>query len=249
MNNHVVSQLHFGAEFQPIINIENDTTFAYEALARFWYENKKITPAIVFEALHEDLILLCEVENRLTEFQLKSAPQSKTVFVNYDPHAAAFNTKQLNEILQNHGSRQDIVFEIIEDTHELSEEKRDELLLFLQNHSIKIAVDDFGKYNSFFSFELISACQFLKFDRHWFRKSTYNIPEFDLLQAFIRYAHEKGKKTIVEGIETLDDLLCAKRLGTDFVQGFLFRPDFIEVRSRSEPIHITSRRPFELTYY
>ena len=248
MNNNVVSQLCFGTEFQPIINIENDTIFAYEALARFWYENKKITPAIVFEALHEDPILLCEAENRLTEFQLKSAPQSKTIFVNYDPHAAVFNIKQLNEILQNHASQQDIVFEIIEDTYELSEEKRDDLLLLLQNHNIKIAVDDFGKYKSFFSFELISAGQFLKFDMHWFRKSTYNIPEFNLIQAFIRYAHEKGKKTIVEGIETLDDLVCARRLGTDFVQGFLFRPDFIEVRSHSEPVHMP-RSLFELTYH
>lgn len=238
MNDHVVSQLTFGTEFQPIINIKNDKIFAYEALARFWYENKKIRPAIVFEALHEDPILLCEVENRLTEFQLKEAPQSKTIFVNYDPHAAAFNTNQLNEILQNHASQKNIVFEIIEDAHELSEEKRDELLLLLQNHSIKIAIDDFGKYKSFFSFELISAGDFLKFDMHWFRKSTYNIPEFDLIQAFIRYAHEKGKKTIVEGIETLDDLLCAKRLGTDFVQGFLFSPDFIEIRSHSELIHM-----------
>ena len=241
MNNDVVSQLRFGTEFQPIINIENDTIFAYEALARFWYENKKITPAIVFEALHEDPILLCEVENRLTEFQLKAAPQSKTIFINYDPHAAAFNTKQLNKILQNHVSQQNIVFEIIEDTHELSEEKRNDLLLLLQNHSIKIAVDDFGKYKSFFSFELISASQFLKFDMHWFRKSTYNKPEFDLIQAFIRYAHEKGKKTIVEGIETLDDLLCAKRLGTDFAQGLLFRPDFIEIRANSELIHMPGK--------
>lgn len=248
MNNNVVSQLRFGTEFQPIISIENNTIFAYEALARFWYENKKVTPAIIFEALHEDPILLCEVENRLTEFQLKSAPPNKTIFVNYDPHAAAFNTKQLNEILQNHASQQDIVFEIIEDTHELSEEKRNDLLLLLQNHNIEIAVDDFGKYKSFFSFELISAGQFLKFDTHWFRKSTHSIPEFNLIQAFIRYAHEKGKKTIVEGIETLDDLLCARRLGTDFVQGFLFSPDFIEVRLHSEPVHIP-RPLFELTYH
>lgn len=42
----------------------------------------------------------------------------------------------------------------------------------------------------------------------------------------IDFAHATGKKVILEGVETLEDLSFAKKLNVDFVQGFYFKGQF-----------------------
>ena len=50
-----------------------------------------------------------------------------------------------------------------------------------------------------------------------------------LVEALINYAHSAGKKVILEGVETLDDLHFAKQLNVDLVQGFYYRELFKNV--------------------
>ena len=57
-------------------------------------------------------------------------------------------------------------------------------------------------------------------------------PEFLLLiKAMIDYARAAGKKTILEGIETQEDFNFAKAINVDYVQGFLFKEQFIRAQS------------------
>ena len=51
-----------------------------------------------------------------------------------------------------------------------------------------------------------------------------------LVTSLIDYAKKSNKQVILEGIETEEDLDFAKKLGVDYVQGFLYRPQFINVR-------------------
>jgi EAL domain-containing protein (putative c-di-GMP-specific phosphodiesterase class I) len=43
-------------------------------------------------------------------------------------------------------------------------------------------------------------------------------------------AHELGKLTIAEQVETQAELACLKKLGVDFVQGYLLhRPELLQL--------------------
>ncbi|WP_294885569.1 MULTISPECIES: EAL domain-containing protein [unclassified Sulfurimonas] len=49
----------------------------------------------------------------------------------------------------------------------------------------------------------------------------------EVVRGICNYAHKLGKEVILEGIETEDDLYLAKECRVDFVQGFLFKEQFI----------------------
>jgi EAL domain-containing protein (putative c-di-GMP-specific phosphodiesterase class I) len=45
----------------------------------------------------------------------------------------------------------------------------------------------------------------------------------------INYARNTGKKVILEGVETAEDLRFAKQLNVDFVQGFFYQKQFKKI--------------------
>lgn len=214
--------------YQPIVDANTRDPFAFEALARFRFQDTNLPPDVVFEALHQHPADLRKLENVVTRMQLLFAPEGRPLFVNYDPHAAVDNLQSLGEILDIESQAQRIVFELIEDMHELSESNRESLIGFLKDRDVQIAIDDFGKEKSFFSFDMIGQSDFVKIDLHWFHKSKQSQPYRDLLIAFLRFVHDQGKLTIIEGIESEDDLDLARKLDTNYVQGFLFQDQFIQ---------------------
>ena len=70
---------------------------------------------------------------------------------------------------------------------------------------------------------------FIKFDRLVVQNKS-NKPFLILVSALINYAKASNKKIILEGVETQEDLTFARELGVDYVQGFLFKSKFINVR-------------------
>jgi EAL domain-containing protein (putative c-di-GMP-specific phosphodiesterase class I) len=50
-----------------------------------------------------------------------------------------------------------------------------------------------------------------------------------LVESLISYAHSAGKKVILEGVETIEDLHFARQLNVNFVQGFYYRNLFINI--------------------
>jgi len=65
-----------------------------------------------------------------------------------------------------------------------------------------------------------------KFDRHWLQ-AIHQPAQRRMLKMLLNYAREENKKTVLEGIETENDLAIARELNVDYVQGYLFRPEFI----------------------
>lgn len=227
---YIIRDHSFFCEYQPIVSLKSGEIFGYEALARFSYMGQLVRPDKVFQSLHGDLKKLNHLETIVTAHQLKMAPQSKKIFINYDPHSAVYDMIALGDVFNDYSEPDNLVFELIEDTHELEEEHRDALIHFLRDRKAEIAIDDFGKHKSFFSFELLNLAEYIKLDRELVvlarNRSTY----FDFIFALIKFAHSHGKNVILEGVETHDDLQLASRLEVDYVQGFLYRSDFITER-------------------
>lgn len=98
----------------------------------------------------------------------------------------------------------------------------------LSKNHINTAIDDVCNPQSMGSTSVIQLVDFIKLDKHVvFNK--HNDMFLCLVNALINYAHDAGKKVILEGVENETDLLFAKQLNVDFVQGFFYREQFISV--------------------
>lgn len=224
----IIENRTYYTEYQPIIDVRKNTVYAYEALARFQYGNELLPPDVVFKALHTDLAKLSRVEYEIKMIQLENSPDNHKVFINYDPHSAVYNgMDELYKCSDLYFGRRDVVFELTEDIHVLLPGPLENLLRFLKQADIEIAVDDFGKRKSFFSFGLIDFAHYIKIDMEWVPLAKSHKHWYDFLYAFIVFVHSSGKTVVLEGVETQKDLELAEKLDADLVQGFLFRNKFI----------------------
>ena len=226
MSNHF--QLKLGAEFQPLVCPQSLTVFGYEALSRFYTpQGSTIAPNIIFEQLHKKQDWLAKVELEAKRLQIQHAPVDYALYVNIDPHAVETHNKEMLTLLK---SRSKLCVEIIENTCINDAKLSGKLIQQLLKEHIDVALDDVGAPHSLVSIELISAVSCIKFDKHWLTMADQ--PEYQhLLAALINFAKQTRKVTILEGIETEKQLAFATQIGVDFVQGFLFKSQFLQAKT------------------
>lgn len=216
-------------EYQPIVRLSDRQTWAYEALARFQLDGRTVAPDRVFAALHDDRTLFFMLESRTKRFQMQHRPPNTKLFVNIDPLVCELDY-HLEHWLGAFGAQEDLVVEIIENTGVSSVAAVRAFTERVSAVGVDIALDDVGGSGSLFSFELLEDCHVLKLDRRWLARVTRDPAYGQLVQGLLSFARSRGICSVLEGIETKDDLRCAEELGVDHVQGFLFRDAFISVR-------------------
>lgn len=213
----------YGVEYQPFMDVKNLNVIAYEALARF----DGMTPDVFFGICHKDADLFFMAEKVLKKIQFEQRPKNKKLFVNFDPHIL-HKKERVNEVFDFFSNQENFVIELVENSVEAVNAPK--LLDVFKNLKYDFAVDDFLKENSILSIFLLSECQYLKLDKDIL---SYMLREKSFLhvsRGLVQYAHELGKKVVLEGIETQKDLSLAQEIGVDYVQGFLFRSEFINMK-------------------
>lgn len=95
------------------------------------------------------------------------------------------------------------------------------LILSMKALGICFALDDFGKGQSSFGYLQRLPVKYLKIDGEFIRGIDCKPENFAITKAMHTLAHELDKLTIAEQVETETELACIKRLGVDFVQGYL----------------------------
>jgi len=104
------------------------------------------------------------------------------------------------------------------------------LILTLKSRGIQFALDDFGKGQSSFGYLKRLPVAYLKLDGDFVRGLDHNRENLAIVKAMHTLAHELGKLTIAEQVETQAELTCLKQLGVDFVQGYLLhRPELLQM--------------------
>lgn len=225
----IIDNQRYGVEYQPILDTESQQIFGYEALARF-YDTKgnSLSPQLVFSALHRLPEKFYAVEYLIKELQIQRAPEKKYLFLNLDPDAYAAQEEVDGEhpFVTLLSQRENIIMEIIENTSINDAAISMQMMQAFQEKNISVALDDIGTPESMLSFPIFLSVDFLKFDKIWLKMLSQNNYKI-LLESLLACARKTGQKTILEGIEQEEDLQIARDLGFDFVQGFLFRPLFI----------------------
>lgn len=230
----LVDAQRYGVEYQPLIDIDDGRVRAFEALARFYTpDGSSVPPLDVFKQLHDSPMMLARVEYQLKKLQLAYRPEGVSLFINLDPDAyLGYGATGLdNPLLSLIAANEDLVVELIENTSVNDAEVSQQLCDALRQINIQLALDDVGAPESMVSLPILGIVDYIKFDRSWLlRQSDDN--NVRLLAALVGYAHQTGKKTVLEGVETEADLSLARELGVDLVQGYLYSDQFYVVTPR-----------------
>ncbi len=211
--------------FQPIVDSQSNSVFAYEALMRTKEASIPCPPELI--AVAERLGRLKEVGRRVRAASARafaSAPEGALLFVNlhtfdlldeelYDPKAP----------LAALGER--VVLEITERT------PLDEIpdvaaaMRRLRALGYRIAVDDLGAgYSGLQSFAVLEP-DFVKLDMSLVRDVHTSRIRQRLVETMARLCRELKTRVVAEGIEIVEERDCVARLGCDLLQGyFLARP-------------------------
>jgi len=229
----LMEKQRYGVEYQPIIYLKSQEIFAYECLARFFDDkNTPIRPDLVYSSLHDSPLSLFQVEYQQKKLQLSYAPNKVDIFVNLDQDFY-FSTGALkgdNPFLKlfKGFNKSKIIVELIENSEINDAIMSLAMIDNLSKNNINTAIDDLCNPQSMISTAVIQLVNYIKLDKYVL--SNKNNTNFMLLvESFINYAHCTGKKVILEGVETKDDLLFAQKLNVDFVQGFYYRELFKNV--------------------
>jgi len=228
-NNDITSIManeNFGVCYEPIICLKDMKTVGYEALSRFRSRGKLISPAEFFKSIHDDIELFFYIETILKEFQLKNRPKGKKLFLNLDPDIAidpnhiAFWVKLFNV-------QKEIVIEIIENSDEESAQDIENFMDWMDEYNLPYAYDDYAKPNSMFFASLLHRADSIKLDMDFLKIIRKNNAYIEMAKGVVNYARRTSKYTILEGVESEYDLELAREMGVDFVQGYLFKKEFI----------------------
>ncbi|MBN8554587.1 MAG: EAL domain-containing protein [Deltaproteobacteria bacterium] len=217
--------------FQPIVDLEDGSIFAYEALSRGPKGSPMESPLMLF-GIADKANLSFEVDRLCRRKAIQNvsglAPHQK-LFVNTFPttmHDPEFKGEALQKLLKAaklEGSN--IVFEITErfaiENYGLFQKEQ----AYYSNLGFGLAVDDIG--TGYGSLEAIANLkpEYVKVDISIIRNIDQSRVKQELLKAISDIGRKVNAKIIAEGIETQEELDIVRSFRCDFGQGYrLARP-------------------------
>lgn len=226
----IICQAQYITKYEPIIDIKNFEIFGYEALSQFNIQNDSISTEDIFRELHHNNNLFFYLEKRNKKLQVENFTESSKLFLNFD--ADIFITQEQKEYWKSFLKpiKKDIVVEITENGSD--DEKSVEIIhdfsQWLNENNIDTALDDFAQDGTMFSFRLMNNTQYIKIDKSFINQIRINRNYIHYLKGLLKTISLNGQKTIIEGIETLDDLEIAREVQCDYIQGYLFKEMIIK---------------------
>lgn len=226
----------FELHYQPIINIEKQRTEYFEALIRWRHPVKGLIPPLQFIPVAERINIM----NVLGQFIIDRAcldaasiPEAEGytpgISINISPSQfqdADILLATLKRAIKHAGITSNrIQLEITESTEfcHVMEDSLDAL----KRLGVKLSIDDFGTGFSAISrlIELPFDC--IKIDKSFIRdlvchdaKTKHKAEK--MVSGLIKIAESIGLKTIIEGVETKEQLTLVKSFGATLIQGFYF---------------------------
>lgn len=215
----------FFCEYEPIISLHTGRVVGHEALARFLRpDGSLVSPGTMFALLHGAPALLLEAELALKRHQIEHAPAGVELFLNVDPDSwSAGGQGPENPLLGLLAAAPgQVVVEVIENMDVADAQLARELIGELRVRGLHIALDDVGAQNSLLSFEALDEAEVLKFDRMLLRRLGHP-RRLAMVRALAEAARQTGARSVLEGVESAQDLELARALGVDLVQGWFFK--------------------------
>ena len=213
----------------PIYDLYTGSLFGYELLIRTL--DVQIPPSILFEkarhlGLSWELETACRKAALAKITELDREGENLFYFINVSPDifshpmfTTGFTMRTLHEMGLDHNR---IVLEITETVSAGDYVRFEEIIRYYIEQGFHIALDDFGSGHSGLMTLVASTPHFMKIDRKLIEGIHRNSYKQNLVRMFGVFASNVGSNVLAEGVETVDELRTAFRLGARYVQGFIF---------------------------
>ena len=218
-----LSQNAIWVVFQPVVNLITGEIFSYEALVRSSFPDLHDAQSLIDRAVAEKM---CGRLGRELRIMASEGCPEKALFLNI--HPKEFDEGWLvrpDDAIFTHNSP--VYLEITESIPLSRFQYYKSVLTELRFKGISLAVDDLGSGYSNLKYIADLSPEIVKLDRRMIIGLPTNQRLQILLRATVRLCSDLGAKTVVEGIETAEELAAAIDAGAHFGQGyFLARPSF-----------------------
>ncbi len=225
--------------FQPIVNLADDSTVGFEALARWNDPDLGFISPAVFVPLAEERGFI----DALTETLLRRAAQTaaawpKELFLSFNLSSAQLTDRRTSQIVRNIVSRaglepERLELEITETAVMADAEMAQKIVTDLREAGIRIALDDFGTGQSSlgrlrdFTFDKV------KIDRAFVSRIADDPASEHIIRAIITMCQGLNLQVVAEGIEDFSEALKLKALGCGMGQGYFYgRPMALDATER-----------------
>ena len=219
----------FTMAFQPIVDIENKTVYAQEALARGL--NGEPAGQIIERVNQENMYNFdqtCRVKAVRLASQLKI---NSYLNINFMPNAVYHPKNCLRTTIkaatENDFPLDKIVFEFTENEQIIDKEHLRNIISEYKKFGFKTAIDDFGA--GYAGLNLLSVFQpdIIKLDMELIRDIDGSAVKRSIVKSIVQVARDLNIEIIAEGIETAAELDCLIDFDIKLFQGYYFaRPAF-----------------------
>ncbi len=215
--------------YQPMFTPDGSRIECCEALARWTHEERGPVSPIVFIPVAEEIGLVKEI----TKFMLRQAcadcrtwPDHMAVSVNLsvlDLRSSEIVSVVADTLAETGLPPSRLHLEVTESCLMEETAKVRTILEELRARGVTIAIDDFGTGYSSLSYLDALPLDIIKIDRSFVRNIREDARRFKLLRGTVNLSRELGLKTVIEGVETRDQLALLNEFKcADLVQGYVF---------------------------
>lgn len=218
--------------FQPIIETRTGKIVKFEALARFYHQNKTYDTQEMISVV-EDLELIAALDDVVCRTALKQLPHIQKVYgdeigltlnrsLNTKLDSLQVLQSSLDLIAESGVDPSRITIELTETAYFEQDQEHTVALEELRGQGIKIAIDDFGTGYSSFSYLEKGQFDLLKIDRKFVKSIEEGSTKYSIVKMITELAHKLNVKVVAEGVESEEELKVLASVGVDYMQGFLF---------------------------
>lgn len=219
----------FSFAFQPIVDVSDQSVFAYEALVRGEQGEGAMTVlSRVNERNRYSFDQICRVKAVKLAARLG---MEQMLSINFMPNAVyqaeyCIRTTLAAAKTYEFDTRK-IIFELTEGEDLSSVEHLASIIKAYQGMGFSTAIDDFGAGFSRYNIMAVSPPDLLKLDMGLIRDIDREPNKQAVVNGIITMMLELGGRIVAEGVETLDEYRWLSGRGIRLFQGYLFaRPEF-----------------------
>ena len=221
----------FYVEYQPVVHAQTGEIAGAEALVRWKKEPYGIVPPGMFIDWLESNPCMYDLGNFVLKQALTDAMEFRKLnpdfFINVNISAKQLERKSFCNVvvalLKETGFPADhLCLELTERCRSMPVSVMEEKLLYLKQHGVRLAMDDYGTGSASSSVLLQTPMDEIKIDMSFIRGITDNQTKQALVRSMVDFANKADLKSCLEGVEDENLQNYLRSFGATWFQGYYY---------------------------